>query len=58
MPANNIQPENIGYAHTDFMESETTPYHHIHGILLDVKTLMEKHRKHDAKDIKSLSLII
>lgn len=56
-------PENIGFASSDFvklMNSDITdkPYYKIHGILLDVRTLMHNHRRHNDESIKILAKAI
>lgn len=63
MPTKNESPENIGFASSDFvklMNSDITdkPYYKIHGILLDVRTLMHNHRRHNDESIKILAKAI
>lgn len=63
MPADNTSPENIGYVSADYVllqDSEETskPYYKIHGILLDIKSIMYKHIPKDKKLIEELADII
>ena len=63
MPSDNTSPENIGYVSADYVllqDSEDTskPYYKIHGILLDIKSIMYKHIPHDKKLIEELANII
>jgi len=63
MPADNAAPENIGCVSADYVlpqDSEDTskPYYKIHGILLDIKSIMYKHIPHDKKLIEELTNII
>ena len=63
MPAANAAPENIGYVSADYVllqDSEETSklYYKIHGILLDVKSILYKHIPKDKKLIEELADII
>lgn len=63
MPADNTSPENIGYVSADYVllqDSEETskPYYKIHGILLDIKSIMYKHIPKDKKLIEELANLI
>lgn len=63
MPAGNTAPENIGYVSADYVlpqDSEETskPYYKIHGILLDIKSIMYRHIPKDKKLIEELADII
>lgn len=63
MPADNTSPENIGYVSADYVfpqnsEKSLKPYYKIHGILLDIKSIMYKHIPHDKKLIEELANII
>ncbi|MBQ1629223.1 MAG: LlaJI family restriction endonuclease [Treponema sp.] len=63
MPSDNTSPENIGYVSADYVllqDSEDTskPYYKIHGILLDIKSIMYKHIPKDKKLIEELANII
>ena len=63
MPADNISAENIGYVSADYVlpqdsEKSLKPYYKIHGILLDIKSLMYKHIPKDKKLIEELAGLI
>lgn len=63
MPSDNTSPENIGCVSADYVlpqDSENTskPYYKIHGILLDIKSIMYKHIPKDKKLIEGLANII
>ena len=63
MPADNTSPENIGYVSADYVlpqdsEESLKPYYKIHGILLDIKSLMYKHIPKDKKLIEELAGLI
>ena len=63
MPADNTSPENMGYTSADYVlpqdsEEVQTPYYIIHGILLDIKSLMYKHIPKDKKLIAELANLI
>ena len=63
MPADNTTPENIGYVSADYVLSQDSdeaekPYHKIHGILLDIKSIMYKHIPHDKHLINELAKLI
>ena len=63
MPAENLSPENIGYVSADYVlpqDSEVTPktFYKIHGILLDIKSIMYKHIPHNDSMIKKLADMI
>lgn len=60
MPAENSRPQNIGYVSADyvlpqFSEEEKKPYHKIHGILLDIRTIMYRHNLGDMRTIDELA---
>lgn len=60
MPADNSFYENIGYVSADYVlpqdsDEPLKPYYKIHGILLDIKTLMYHHISHDKSLIDDLS---
>ena len=63
MPSDNNCPENIGYVSADYVlpqnsEDTNKPYYKIHGILLDIKSIMYKHVPKDKKLIEELSNLI
>ena len=63
MPADNTSPENMGYTSADYVlpqdsEEVQIPYYRIHGILLDIKSLMYKHIPKDKKLIAELANLI
>ncbi len=63
MPANTPTPENIGYVSADYVLPQTSdeaekPYYKIHGILLDIKSIMYHHIPHDKKLIEKLANLI
>ena len=56
-------PQNIGFVSADYVlpqDSKTCqkPYHKIHGILLDIRTLMYSHSPHNNQAIDELAKII
>ena len=63
MPADTPTPENIGYVSADYVlpqdsDKAEKPYHKIHGILLDIKSIMYRHIPHDKKLIEELAELI
>ena len=63
MPADKTSPENIGYVSAAYVlpqdsEENSKPYYKIHGILLDIKTIMYKHIPKDKKLIEELANLI
>lgn len=63
MPADKTSPENIGYVSADYVlpqnsEDTSIPYYKIHGILLDIKSIMYRHIPKDKKLIEELADII
>ena len=51
----------VGYASSDYVDlfgTDAKEYYHIHGILLDVKSLMYEHNAHDDTSIAELSKMI
>ena len=63
IPAANAAPENIGYVSADYVlpqDSEETskPFYKIHGLLLDIKSIMYKHIPKDKKLIEELANLI
>lgn len=49
--------KNIGYATADYVPEDEKSYHKIHGILLDIRSLMNHHAKSNEK-IKKLEEVI
>ncbi len=51
----------IGYASSDYVDlfgTDAKEYYHIHGVLIDVKSLMYEHDIHDGTAIEELARII
>ena len=49
--------ENFGYAECDWRKGDK-PYERIYGILLDVRSIMQRHPKSSDKDIEELASLI
>ena len=47
--------ENFGYADCNWKNSDEKTYHKIYGILLDVRSIMQRHPNHSDKDIAELA---
>ena len=50
--------ENFGYATCEWKQESAKPYNKIYGILLDVRSIMQRHPKNSTDDIEALAATI